>query len=131
MSATPSPSLFFLSASPCLEGLGLALGKNKEGEGVAQCQSCCILNCRMRHSNGVFIDVVLHSVGGSWEAVRSSVWHWGSSFHCVVVVSADNEMVVGRRPLFKTQSLSLIIMSTWSCLGGGSRWVDGWEGEGG
>ena len=33
---TPSPSLFFLSASPCLKGLGLALGKNKEGEGVME-----------------------------------------------------------------------------------------------
>ena len=35
-STTPSPSLFFLSASPCLKGLGLALGKNKEGEGVME-----------------------------------------------------------------------------------------------
>ena len=33
---TPSPSLFFLSSCPCLKGLGLALGKNKEGEGVME-----------------------------------------------------------------------------------------------
>ena len=83
----------------------------------------------MRHSNGVIIDVVLHSVGGSWEAVRSSVWHWGSSFHCVVVVSADNEMVVGRRPLFKTQP-HVFNHYEHMVLLGGLGWVGGW-GEGG
>ncbi len=36
-STTPSPSLCFLSASPCLKkGLGLALGKDEEGEGVME-----------------------------------------------------------------------------------------------